>query len=95
MEVYYLNKPSELIYNFEKKNMTERRIAKIMGCPNRLMTGRELRRLRVAAGLSERELAERYGTYRRQITRWETSARFELHPDAMALLLKTLGATSV
>lgn len=63
----------------------------IYDSPNKRMTGSRLRQLRVAAGLSESELAERLGTYRRRIQRWEKSAWFELHNNGMNQLLKSLG----
>lgn len=69
--------------------------AKITACPNKRMAGRELRRLRVAIGMSERELGERLGTYREQIQRWEKKSWFELHPTVMMQLLKILGASSL
>jgi len=58
------------------------------------MTGAELRRLRIAADLSAREVADRLGTYRLQIQRWEKKQWFELHPVIMQQLLTILGADS-
>lgn len=69
--------------------------AKISSCPNKRMEGRELRRLRVAADISERELGARLGTYRIQIRRWEKKAWFELAPPVMGQLLSILGASSL
>ena len=69
--------------------------AKIGSCPNKTMAGCELRRLRVARDMSEQQLAERLGTYRRQIQRWENKAWFELHPSVMIQLLEILGASSL
>jgi len=71
--------------------------AHITNCPNKLMSGNELRRLRVAANLSERELGERLGTNRIQIQRWQNLGQrdFELHPTVMMQLLEILGASSL
>jgi len=69
--------------------------AKISSCPNKRMEGRELRRLRVAAGLSERKLAEKFDTYQRQIQRFEKVQYFELPPKRMHDLLTALSATSI
>ena len=69
--------------------------AKISSCPNKRMEGRELRRLRVAADISERELGARLGTCRITIRRWEKKAWFELAPPVMGQLLSILGATSL
>ena len=71
--------------------------AEITACPNKRMAGKELRRLRVAADLSEQELADGYGTYRQRIVRWENrrQLKFELEPLEMQQLLKTLGASSL
>jgi len=55
------------------------------------MAGGELRRLRVSAGLSERQLAVQLGTYRKQIQRWEGKEWFELAPVPMQQLLNILG----
>lgn len=59
------------------------------------MEGRELRRLRVAADMSEKKLAKAFGTYRKQIERWEKAAWFELDPDSMVRMLHILGASSL
>ena len=67
--------------------------AKVYDSPNKRMTGRELRRLRVSAEFSENDLAERMDTYRARIQRWEKKAWFELHPEQMKQLLKVLGAS--
>ena len=67
-------------------------IAVVTPCPNLRMTGRELRRLRIAADLSEAQVAVRFGTYRRQIQRWEKKAWFELPPTVMQQLLNILRA---
>ena len=69
--------------------------AEISSCPNKRMEGRELRRLRVAADLSERELGKRLGTGRTKIYRWEKIAWFELTPPVMQQLLSILGASSL
>lgn len=71
--------------------------AKITSCPNKLMTGSELRRLRVAADMSVRGLAGELGTYDHQIERWEKRkhATFEIHPRLMAELLNILKASSL
>lgn len=69
--------------------------AEISSCPNKRMEGRELRRLRMAADMSKTQLAERLGTYREQIKRWEKKLWFELTPPAMQQLLSILGATSL
>ena len=68
---------------------------KISRCPNKRMQGRELRRLRVAAEMSEKQLAKAFGTYRRRVQRWENKAWFELAPQDMVELLKILGASSL
>lgn len=65
--------------------------AQVTDSPNKRMSGKELRRLRVAAGLSKPELAKKVGTYRKQIQRWETTAFFELHPTRMKDMLNALG----
>ncbi len=69
--------------------------AKIRACPNKRMAGTELRRLRVAVDMSEQELADRFGTYREKIQRWEGRSEFELVPMQMQRLLTALGATSL
>lgn len=69
--------------------------AKIFASPEKGMEGRELRRLRVAAGLSEEALALKIDTYRKQIVRWENSYRFYIHPRIMQKLLDALGASSL
>ena len=69
--------------------------AKITNCPNKRMTGLELRRLRNAGDLSKRELAERFGTYPKEIQRLEKTSFFEMHPERMEDLLKALGASSL
>ncbi len=69
--------------------------AKICRCPNYRMSGIELRRLRVAANMSEEELADELGTYRVKVQRWEKKKWFELEPDYMQGLLKVLGASSL
>ncbi len=68
-------------------------IAIVTQCPNKRMTGRELRRLRIAADLSEAQVAAKFGTYRRQIQRWEKKGWFELVPTAMQQLLNILGVS--
>ena len=69
--------------------------AKIFASRNKCMTGSELRRLRVVAGLSERKLAEKFDTYQRQIQRFEKVQYFELPPKRMHDLLTALSATSI
>ena len=71
--------------------------AHIRACPNKRMTGTELRRLRVAAGMGERRLARKFGTYRVQIQRWQDmkQGEFELSPQGMQRLLSALGAGSL
>ncbi len=71
--------------------------AVITRCPNKRMTGFELRRLRIAADLSERGLAAGIGTYRRRVQRWERLGweYFELVPNEMEALLTALGASSL
>lgn len=59
--------------------------------PNQRMAGKELRRLRVAANLSESELARRIGTYRVQIQRWQKAVWFYLTKKEMNQVLKSLG----
>ena len=72
--------------------------AKIQSCPNRVMAGTELKRLRIEAGLTQIELAERmsaWGWYRDKVIRLESLLEFELVPDEMQALLDVLGAVSV
>ena len=71
--------------------------AKITSCPNKLMSGTELRRLRVANDMSVRGLAGELGTYHMQIERWENlhHVNFEIHPRLMAELLNILKASSL
>ena len=69
--------------------------AKIYRCPNFRMSGIELRRLRVAANMSEDKLAILLGTYRQKIQRWEKKKWFEVEPGFMQGLLKVLGASSL
>ncbi len=69
--------------------------AVITACPNKRMAGKELRRLRVAADMTEQELADRLGTYREKIQRWEGRSEFELNPVQMQQLLTALGAVSL
>ena len=66
--------------------------AKIFASRNKCMTGSELRRLRASAGISERQLAKKFGTYRKRIERLEKTGFFELHPKRMQDLLTALGA---
>ncbi len=66
--------------------------AKITPCPNLRMAGGELRRLILVAGLDDGEVAERLGTSRMQIWRWEKKAWFELNPVVMRQLLSILNA---
>src|SRR5262245_47338007 len=53
-----------------------------------------LRRYRVAAGLTQEELAERAGLSRRAIGSLETGERLSPHRDTVALLASALGLTS-
>lgn len=69
--------------------------AVIFASGNKCMTGSELRRLRMAAGLSEHQLAVQFGTYRKRIERLEKTHYFELHPRIMQDLLNALGANSL
>jgi len=56
------------------------------------MDGKELRRLRVEAGLSQRQLARRIGWYRKKIERFEDSHHFCVHQVEMTKLLEILKA---
>ena len=72
--------------------------AKIKSCPNKVMAGEELKRLRVEAGLTQLDLAEKmkgWGWYRDKVVRLEGFTTFELHPDEMQALLSELGAVSI
>lgn len=65
--------------------------AKVFQSNEVCMEGKELRRLRMAAGLSERALADKLGWYRKRLQRFEDSKQFCLHPSEMESLLKVLG----
>jgi transcriptional regulator with XRE-family HTH domain len=54
------------------------------------MNGRDLRRLRIAACLSERELANRMDWYRKKVQRLESSNQFCLNITEMRKLLLIL-----
>ena len=71
--------------------------AKITACPNKRITGGELRRLRKLAGLTEDQLGARMGSYREQIYRWEkfSGREIEFVPPVMQQLLDILGARSL
>jgi len=56
-------------------------------------TGAEFRRLRVVAGLSERQLAAVLGKSRRQIQRMQSWLRIEMSHAEVTALLKIVGAT--
>lgn len=62
----------------------------IMPCPNKKMTGRDLRRLRTAANISEDKVGKAIGTNRIQIQRLQKKQWFELHPVVMQQLLSIL-----
>ena len=72
--------------------------ATIFNSPDKCMTGVELRRLRNAAGLSKKELADKmtaWSWYRLKVRRFENMADFGLNPVEMQALLDALGATSL
>lgn len=54
------------------------------------MYGTELRRLRIAANMSERALARKMGWYRKKVERYENSCRFCLDQAEMDKLLDVL-----
>ena len=54
------------------------------------MFGDELKRRREAAGLSQRELAERSGVHEISISRWETGAQTRPLLDSVAKLARAL-----
>lgn len=64
--------------------------AKIFQSSEVCMYGSELRRLRMKADISEQELAEKMGWYRKKIQRYENQIFFCLHPADMQQLLKIL-----
>lgn len=66
--------------------------AKVYPSDELCMDGKELRRLRMAAGLSERELAKKMGWYRKKVERYEKSVQFCLHRTEMQEILKVLGS---
>lgn len=72
----------------------------ITNSPNKDMTGTELRRLRVIAGLSTEGLADlmaAWGWYRWKVRDLEKKkdGKFSLHPLEMKSLLNALGASSL
>lgn len=67
-------------------------VAVVTDSPMKRMTGCELRRLRLAAGMDERQVATGIRMYRRRVQRWEEMAWFELQPAAMQELVNVLGA---
>ncbi len=69
--------------------------AVITACPNKRMTGRELRRLIRKSHVSEQAVAETLGTSRSQVRRLEDKGWFELCPRVMIELLEKLGAGSL
>jgi hypothetical protein len=74
--------------------------AKITNSINKDMTGTELRRLRILAGLGTEALADRmaeWGWYRWKVRDLESKKKekFSLHPDEMISLLNALGASSL
>jgi ribosome-binding protein aMBF1 (putative translation factor) len=70
---------------------------KVTNSKDKCLTGRELRRGRNEAGLSQQQLAEALGVDRITIRRWEDlhGIEFCLHPAQMQSLLKALGAASL
>lgn len=64
--------------------------AKIFPSNEVCMHGAELRRLRITAGFSERQLADKLGWYRKRIQRLENTHHFCLHPAEMEKLLDML-----
>ncbi len=74
--------------------------AKITNSINKDMTGTELRRLRVGAGLGTEALADLmagWGWSRIKVRRFEDykTEKFSLNPDEMTSLLNALGASSL
>lgn len=72
--------------------------ADISNSIEKCMTGAELRRLRIAAGLSTEHLGDLmagWGWYRHQVRRKEAASSFCLHPLEMESLLNALGASSI
>lgn len=72
--------------------------AKISNSVEKCMTGTELRRLRLAAGLSTEALADLmlvWGWYRCKVRRLELMDKFGLHPLEMKSLLTALRASSL
>ena len=70
-----------------------RQKAKIYASQSKGMDGKELRRLRVAASLSERQLAAAMGWNRKKVERYQNVLRFEIHHTEMQKLLTVLSAT--
>ncbi|MBN1126431.1 MAG: helix-turn-helix domain-containing protein [Sedimentisphaerales bacterium] len=65
--------------------------AHIFPCNELCMHGKELRRLRIAAGLSERTLARKMSWYKKKVERYERAHQFCLHPAEMEQLVIVLG----
>lgn len=66
--------------------------AKIYPSNDLCMTGRELRRLRMAAGLSQGKLAKKMDWYRKRIERLEDAEDFCLPAHVMQMILDILNA---
>lgn len=66
--------------------------AEILKSDELCMTGKELRRLRSEADISQNELAKRMGWYRLKVERLEASAKFCLQSSEMAELLAALNS---
>ena len=64
--------------------------AKVFPSNEVCMHGKELRRLRIAADMSERTLARKMGWYRKKVERFEKTHRFCLHRIEMKILLDVL-----
>ena len=71
--------------------------AEIRRCNNLRMTGRELRRLRIAAGVSEERIACAIGVKRRDVRDMQDRGHkeFELPAIVMQRLLTLLGVRSL
>lgn len=68
------------------------KIEKITVCK---MTGAELRRLRIAAGLEQKELAGKVDLTRARIAYLEYRTEFTLTPEQANRLLSALGVSSI
>ena len=64
--------------------------AKIYPSNDVCMQGRELRRLRMAAGLSQGKLAKKMNWYRKRVERMENSEHFCLPSEEMQTILDIL-----